>query len=151
MHKSLYSIYIFIILLSSCHADFSEDVMAITAISKARAEAFNQRDAAGIAQYFAEDAVLMPPGQPSRIGKQAVADYYQDIFDQYVPLLQSEYLEVDVSGDLAYGRGVATVTLKSRQGDSVIQAESEYINILKKREDGIWITTHDIWNSSQED
>lgn len=125
--------------------------MAITAISKARAEAFNQRDAAGIAQYFAEDAVLMPPGQPSRIGKQAVADYYQDIFDQYVPLLQSEYLEVDVSGDLAYGRGVATVTLKSRQGDSVIQAESEYINILKKREDGIWITTHDIWNSSQED
>ena len=38
-----------------------EDAEAITAVSKARAEAFDQGNAHGIAQHFTEDAVLMAP------------------------------------------------------------------------------------------
>lgn len=135
-------------LVSACTLDDQNDVQVITEISKARADAFNNGDALGIAIHFTDDAVLMPPGQPSLIGPQAVENYYQAIFDEYHTELTSEYREVEVSGNLAYGRGYAKVKLTPKNGGESSYAESEYINILKKQADGTWKTTHDIWNSS---
>ena len=131
-----------------CGQNESEDIKAITAVSKARAEAFNKGNANGIAIHFTDDAILMPPGQPSMKGKKAVEDYYQNIFDKYHTELTSEYREVEVNGDLAYGRGYAKVKLTPKNGGESTFSESEYINILKKQPDRTWKTTHDIWNSS---
>jgi ketosteroid isomerase-like protein len=60
--------------------------------------------------------------------------------------LTSYYEEVIVSGNLAVGRGVAIVELEPRGGGPAETATSKYINVLKKQDDGTWITTHDIWN-----
>ena len=90
----------------------------------------------------------MAPGAPVAQGRVAVADYYQQIFDQYETLLESGYDEVEVSGDLAFGRGTAYVTLIPRDGGDPISATSKYINILQKQSDGTWLTTHDIWNEN---
>jgi hypothetical protein len=63
----------------------------ITEISKARAKAFNEGNAAGIAIHFTEDAFLMAPGKPAVKGKAAVQGYYQVIFDEYTTELYSHY------------------------------------------------------------
>jgi uncharacterized protein (TIGR02246 family) len=126
-----------------------EDVAAITAVSKARADAFNQGNAAGIAVHFADDALLMAPDKPALKGKAAVQNYYQHIFDEYETDLKSYYDEVKVSGDMAYGRGYAEVILKSKQGGQVVKATSKYINIMRRNPDGKWTTTHDIWNANE--
>jgi ketosteroid isomerase-like protein len=60
-----------------------QDIASITAVSKARADAFNQGNAAGIAVHFTEDALLMAPDKPIQRGKAAVQSYYQHIFDEY--------------------------------------------------------------------
>ena len=126
-----------------------QDREAITAMSSARAEAFNQSDAAAIAVHFTEDAVLMAPGVEAMTGREAVRDYYQSIFDQYEPELESRYLEIKVEGDLAYGRGIATVTLKPVGGSETTVSTSKYMNILQRQPDGTWKTTHDIWNGNE--
>src|SRR5262245_31740248 len=92
-----------------------EDITSITAVSKARADAFNQGNAAGIAVHFTEDALLMAPDKPIQTGKAAVQSYYQQIFDQFQTALKSYYEEVKVSGDLAYGRGFAEVILTPKR------------------------------------
>ena len=139
---------IFVFLVSCGQNETEQDIEAIKAVSSARAEAFNNGNAEGIAIHFTEDAVLMPPGKASMSGKKAVEDHYQSIFDEYHAELTSEYKEVDVEGDLAYGRGYAKVKLVPKNGGDTIHSESEYLNILKRHPDGTWKTTHDIWNSS---
>lgn len=126
-----------------------QDKEAITAVSNARAEAFNHSDAAGIAEHFTEDAILMAPGVPATKGREAVRDYYQSIFDEYEPELESSYVEIKIDGDLAYGRGVAKVTLTQKNGTESSVSTSKYLNILQRQPDGSWKTTHDIWNSNE--
>ena len=130
-------------------ASEEKDITAITAVSKARAEAFNQGNAAGIAVHFTEDAQLMAPDQPALKGKAAVQSYYQHIFDEYETRLKSYYEEVKVSGPLAYGRGFAEVALIPKQGGQALTSTAKYINIMKREADGTWKTTHDIWNGNE--
>lgn len=59
-----------------------EDIEEIKGLSSARAQAFNNADARGIAIHFTEGAVLMPPGKPSVKGRKAVESYYQSVFDE---------------------------------------------------------------------
>ena len=126
----------------------SEDVRRIEAVSAAREAAFNESDAAKIASYFTEDAVLMAPGQPADTGRAAVEEYYQSIFDAYDPELSSHYVTVEVVGNHAYGRGIAEVTLTPKDGGATVTSTSKYLNILEKQPDGTWRTTHDIWNAN---
>src|SRR5690606_2536911 len=128
-----------------------EHIKAIVAVSEARAEAFNNSDADGIARHFTEDALLMPPGRPVMRGRASVKSYYQAIVDAYRPELTSRYEEVRVSGGLAYGRGTAHVKLTPIQGGEPLVSTSTYLNILELQPDGTWKTTHDIWNSVEKD
>ena len=128
--------------------DIQSDISAITAVSKARADAFNAGDAAGIAQYFTEDGLLMAPGNPVSKGRSAVEDYYAEIFSAYAADLESYYEEVEVTGELGYGRGEAKVRLVDKITGDTTYSSSKYLNILKKQADGSWKTTHDIWNDN---
>lgn len=125
----------------------AEAVRRIEAMSAARAAAFNNEDADSIAAHFTDDAILMAPGEPAATGPAAVAAYYQSIFDAYDPTLESRYVEVEVSGDLAYGRGIARVTLVPEDGGAATTTVSKYLNIVARQPDGSWKTTHDIWNA----
>ena len=129
--------------------DSTEDIAAIESMSAARAKAFNEGNAEAIAIHFAEDAILMPPGQPAVTGRPAVASYYQAIFDEYAAELSSGYEEVKVSGDLAIGRGYAEVKLAPHAGGESVVSTAKYLNVLERQPDGSWKTTHDIWNGNE--
>jgi len=145
-------VILFALTFSACTREESngrqDDIAAIKAMSAARAKAFNEERAADIAMRFAEQGALMAPGAPIAFGRQAVERYYQSIFDQYATALESGYEEVEVSGDMAFGRGFAKVRLISNAGDTLFST-AKYINILERQPDGTWLTTHDIWNSDQ--
>ncbi len=129
--------------------DTEEDISKIKALSAARAKAFNEGDANIIAMAFTDDGLLMAPGTKSTTGRDAVRAYYQGIFDQYKTFLESGYEDVDISGDLAYGVGFARVKLVPHTGGDTLFSTAKYINILKRQQDGSWLTTHDIWNGNE--
>ena len=135
--------------VQSSESDPATDARAITAVSAARAKAFNEANAEGIAAHFTEDGLLMAPGAPATSGRDSVKAYYQRIFDRYHPQLESGYDEVEVSGNLAYGRGFAKVTLISRADGDTLVSTAKYINIMRRQPDGSWLTTHDIWNGNE--
>jgi uncharacterized protein (TIGR02246 family) len=140
-------------LLAGCNGsvrhDDAADITAIKAMSAARAKAFNEGDAAAIAIHFTERGVLMAPGAEATSGREAVERYYQSIFDEYVTTLESGYVDVKVSGDLAYGQGYARVGLVPHGGGDTLVSTAKYINILERQADGTWLTTHDIWNGNE--
>lgn len=152
-YGSLKSFFVVCFLMISCVEKSAEnnpeDIRAIEEMSAARADAFNRGEAADIAIHFTEDGILMAPGSPALTGREAVEGYYQEIFDQFDTELDSYYEEVKVSGDYAYGQGIAEVTLTPRNGGESVVSTSKYVNLLRRQEDGSWLTTHDIWNENQ--
>jgi len=121
----------------------------IRGISAARAKAFNEGDAAGIAKHFADKCFLMAPGGQTKTDPAQVKAYYQAIFDRYSTGLESGYEDVKVDGSLAYGRGFAKVRLKDKLTGEETVSTAKYLNILEKQSDGTWKTTHDIWNGNE--
>ena len=121
----------------------------IRGISAARAKAYNEGDAAGIAKHFADTCFLMAPGGQTMTDPAKVKAYYQAIFDRYSTGLESGYEDVKVDGDLAYGRGFAKVRLKDKVNGEVIVSTAKYLNILERQSEGSWKTTHDIWNGNE--
>src|SRR5688500_9750389 len=85
-------------LLCSCNTTNSHstehDKKLIKDISAARAKAFNEGNAAGIAIHFTDDALLMAPGKPAAKGIKAVELYYQSIFTSNNTTLESHYEEL---------------------------------------------------------
>lgn len=150
-HWRVLRFFVFCATLVGCSrsASTESDVRQIEAISNARAKAFNKSDADTIASYFTDDCVLMAPEKPAMRGREQVKAYYQSIFDAFSPQLKSGYEEVSVSGDLAYGRGFATVMLTPKNGGPTSVSTAKYLNILRRQRDGSWRTTHDIWNSNE--
>lgn len=140
-------------LLISCSGSLSKDdaaaITAIKAMSAARAKAFNEGDASAIAIHFTEGGILMAPGAEATSGREAVERYYRSIFDAYATSLESGYVDVKVSGDLAYGQGYAKVKLVPHGGGDTLVSTAKYINILERQADGTWLTTHDIWNGNE--
>lgn len=152
MNTYRYVILISLVIVLSCvreeRKDTSEDVQRITQMSKARAKAFNEGNAKEIAVHFTKNAYLMAPDKKVQAGRAAVEKYYQSIFDEYETVLESYYEEVEVDGDLAYGRGEAKVTLISKVSGDTTYSSAKYLNILQRQPDGRWRTTHDIWNGN---
>lgn len=128
----------------------ARDADEIRRISAARAKAFNEGDAAGIARHFSDSCFLMAPGGQTRTRPSQVQAYYQSIFDRYQTGLESGYEDVRVDGDLAYGRGFAKVRLKDKTTGEEKVSTSKYLNILERQPDGSWKTTHDIWNGNED-
>jgi uncharacterized protein (TIGR02246 family) len=129
--------------------DVASDITKIKTLSASRAKAFNEGNADLIAAAFTETGLLMAPGTKSTTGRDAVREYYQNIFDQYRTVLESGYEEVKVSGDVGYGVGFAKVKLVPHSGGDTLFSTAKYINILQRQRDGSWLTTHDIWNGNE--
>ncbi len=82
-------------------------------------------------------------------GREAVAAYYQSIFDEYELVLESYYEAVEISRGMAYDRGEAKVTLTSKNNGATTTSTSKYLNILQRQPDGSWQTTHDVRNANE--
>ena len=141
-------ILLFLVVACNINPDRNDkDVEQIEMMSADRAAAFNAGDASRIAAHFSEDGLLMAPDSETLVGRDAVEAYYQSIFDEFETGLDSYYEEVRVSGNLAYGRGIADVQLVHKTTGDTTYSRSKYLNILQKTETGGWVTTHDIWNT----
>jgi ketosteroid isomerase-like protein len=76
--------------------------------------AVNRADLDAVMGFWADDGVLMPPGQPAVSGKEAVRAWYQERFAQVTTRIDIRSEETHVAGDTAYDRGTLTMTLAAR-------------------------------------
>ena len=101
--------------------------------------AYKRGDAAGVAAFYAEDAILMPPNQPILRGKKAIQEFFQGMIDQVggTPTTP-QMVEFGVEGNLAYQ--VATFTIPD---------QGKLLEIFRPQQDGSWKIHLCIWNSDK--
>jgi len=123
---------------------------ALDKLAAAFAEAFNAKDAARVASFYADDAIVMPPDQTMIRGHRNVEAYYVRGFRQDVSNFRLAPMESVIAGSHAFEAGTSTLT--ERKGVSplgepaLVTTGGKYV-VIYRRVNGQWKIAYDIFNN----
>jgi uncharacterized protein (TIGR02246 family) len=121
---------------------------AIKAVADAYTKATLAGDAKAIAALYTEDAVEMPPNQPSVKGRAAIQEYYEKQFaGTKITQLSLIHLETHGVGDRGYDVGTYQQHVAPSSGAGVDDT-GKYVVILK-RTGGAWKVAYAIYSSDR--
>jgi uncharacterized protein (TIGR02246 family) len=126
-----------------------EDVAAINKVREMEAAGVNSVDPEKGVEAYADDVVMLPPGEPEVNGKDAARSWVTALWEQYEVNLVYTSAEVSVSGDWASERYYGTVTLTPKAGGDSVEEQVRGIHVYRRGEDGSWRIVHDVWNYYQ--
>jgi uncharacterized protein (TIGR02246 family) len=111
-------------------------------------EAIQAGDATTIANFYAEDGLMMPPNAQQAEGREAIGQVWQGILQLPNVSLSFEPTRIKVAegGDMAYDIGAYALAFDAAQGRA--EDEGKYVQIWV-REDGDWKVAADIYNSNR--
>lgn len=127
--------------------DLEAEGEALMQLSRDWSDVAATGDIDAIVAFWADDAVLMPPGGPPVRGKAAIRAYVEAA--QQVPgfAISWEPLEVHVaeSGDMAYMIEQNVTTVHDELGNPVV-TYGKGVTVWRRQADGSWKNVVDIWN-----
>lgn len=131
---------------SAAAPDTAVDEAKLRADAPVWFDLYNRGDADGVANLYAEDGIIMAPGAPPAVGREAIRSYVSgDIATTKAggfALNSGEITGVGVEGDLAWVTG--TFTVADSAGATV--DTGKYLS-LYRRINSEWKLIRDIWNS----
>jgi uncharacterized protein (TIGR02246 family) len=104
---------------------------------------FKRGDAAGMADLYSANGMLLPTGSDFVKGKQAIEAFWQGAMDMGIKNAKLDIVEVEQHGDTAIDMGQYTLS----NADGQVMDTGKYV-VIWKHEDGTWKLHRDIWNSS---
>ena len=126
-------------------------------LAKEFADAFNAKDAAKVAAFYTEDAVLMPANRPMVKGRAAIEADFKKAFAEGVTGLQLRPMESMVAENQAFEAGTSTITMKGG-GSSMIMTgvggskaatlQGKYV-VVFKRVGKDWKIAYDSFSEDQ--
>jgi len=142
-------ILIFIVACTETKVDLkTEEAAIIKADSIWSALSAEGKDIDKILSYWAEDAVIIPPGQPVVKGKEALRKFVEESFK--IPGFSISWKSSDVKlspdGKLAYLYAENMTTINDSTGNKILMPGRGY-SIWRKEPDGSWKCVVDIFNN----
>jgi uncharacterized protein (TIGR02246 family) len=122
------------------------DREAVAAIEDRIRAAYAVGDADGVAAQYTDDAILMNPGRPAVVGREAIAEGFRPFFAAFRGELAQEIEEIEVFGDQAWMRGKIHIKITAKQGSAKGEMHGKYIAIARRCPDGVWRFSRDIYN-----
>ena len=111
--------------------------------------ASNAGDIDKVVSLFTDDAVRIPATGPALVGKEAIRDWFQQIFDQYTLNQKNVLVDFKVSGELLFYRGTYTTTNTPKEGGEPLQLNGDFFVVMQKQSDGSWKTICNGWSNEQ--
>lgn len=137
------------VIVAACTAkapDTAADEIKLRADAAMWWERYNKGDADGVANLYAEDGIVLAPGVPAAVGREAIRAYIAtDIAGSKAAGLTfngGDISGVGIAGDLAWVSGAFSIT--DAAGAAV--DNGKYLSLFR-RMDGGWILIRDTWNS----
>jgi uncharacterized protein (TIGR02246 family) len=124
----------------------AEDRAELERLDAEWVEAAASRDVERILSYWADDAIVIAPGTPPHVGKDAIREYV--VASLAIPGFsiswQTDQFTVAAAGDLAHGVGTQRATFTGDNGE-LVTSFGHVVTIWRKEEGG-WKCVIDIWN-----
>jgi uncharacterized protein (TIGR02246 family) len=125
------------------------DSRAIQSLEENQNRDFNKKDVSDLLGYYADDAVMIAPGEPTAKGKKELqAALTQLVSDPAFSLhFRANEIRVAKSGDLAYTQGTYVLTATDPESHKTINDKGSYVTTYGKQADGSWKILTDIITS----
>jgi uncharacterized protein (TIGR02246 family) len=109
-------------------------------------DALLRGDARSAARLYTDDAHLLPPNEPQRRGKEAIAEFWRGMMRLRLKEARLETVDVEAEGDLACEVGrFAFVTADTAAGPGQ-PLNGKYV-VVWKRVGKAWKIHADVWNA----
>jgi len=97
------------------------------------------RDLERTLPFWADDATILPPGDPAITGKAAIRQYVAGAFATpgFSISWNTDKIEVSSSGDLAYSTATDHITFNNSEGKMIV-ADNRAVAVWKKQPGGSW-------------
>jgi len=107
------------------------------------------RDPEKLMTYYADDAVLMPPGLQPSVGKDSIRDLMKAMASDPALTLKFHAARIEIarSGDIGYSQGSYTMTMTDPHTKKVVTDRGSYVTTYHKESDGQWKAVADIATS----
>ena len=115
----------------------------IQALENTWATASNAKDAATIANFYADDAVSFDNNKPMAVGKAAIRKNLDEVLAMHKPNETVTYETLDVYGDDNIVTEVGKTTVKDAKG--TVTYTGKYMAVWEKR-NGKWLIIRDMTN-----
>lgn len=106
---------------------------------------YNRGDADGVANLYAEDGVILPPGSPAITGRAAIRNFLVDDIAvaraEGIRITSGDVTGVGVSGNLAWVSGAFSIT--DNAGAAI--DTGKYVSVYRRTDSG-WELIRDAWN-----
>ena len=127
--------------------DIQTERATLLRLDKAWAAAAAARDVDKIVSFWADNATVIPPGQPAVVGKEALRQFVVETLalPGFSITWETKDFVVAASGDMAYGLATNTITLNDAQGHLMTE-RARAVTVWRKGADGTWKCMVDTWN-----
>ena len=107
---------------------------------------WNEKDAAGLAELYAEDGMRLPPDGSRTVGREAIEAMFAGEFEAGLSNLQLDATEFGHDGNLGWVVGNSTIEFPT--GDTMGTGTGNYVVVYRKEDDGVWRIVIDTWNDA---
>lgn len=127
-------------------ADSAADEQAIRSTNERWLQLIRAKDAAAIAQLYAEDGAVMPANEKAALGRESIEQWWNSSMQMpgYDLTFETDQLLVSQAGDMALDRG--TYRFAATPPGGAIDDSGKYVVVWRKV-DGEWKVAADIFNS----
>jgi uncharacterized protein (TIGR02246 family) len=107
-------------------------------------------DGARLAEFYTDDALLIPPDEPIVRGKKAIAEWYENEFKKAPPIENPKVTleDIEIRGDLAFLRGNFILKFEGESAGKPIIQNLRFVSIWQRQPDDTWKFCCDIWNTN---
>ncbi len=106
-------------------------------------------DVEAVAEIWADDAVILPPGQPAKVGKETIANWYRDVLgSQFIEYEGHSVEDVVVTGDVAFSRAEVRGRVVSKCCGEPREFNNKAIHIWIRQADGSWLVARAMYNAN---
>ena len=125
------------------------DEAAIASFNERYLKAINDGDIATLSSLTTEDHIMLAPGRPPIVGKQANDAANGRAFQQFK--IDEAWLPVEtvVAGEWAYQRGTFTVAATPKTGGDAHTTRGNFLRIYRRQSDGSWRMIRDMFNADR--
>jgi ketosteroid isomerase-like protein len=139
--------------LSGCSRTLEQshatDLAAITAFNQKYLKAINDGDGAALSALTDDDHIMISPNRAPVEGKAANDRANSQAFQRFRISEQWTVRETVIDGDLAYQRGLFTVSATPKSGGAERTTRGNFLRIYRRQPDGSWRMTRDMFSSDQ--
>ncbi len=117
----------------------------IAAVARDFSARYVRGDAAGMAELYTEDGVILPPGRAAITGRDSIEAYWRWAPGQRITSHRTVPDSIVVVDSVAYDWGTYTVA-GERNGDA-FSGGGKYVIVWREVKGGVWRMHVDMWNA----